>query len=87
MHSNTLILSAHETTLAEGALARYNITIVDPKTFIFSAGYKTQYIDNEVLGPLPKRPMFTMIKNAEFNGSVVTNPTNLHMIEPNLPFM
>ena len=71
---NPLILSPHETTLAEGALARYNITRVDLKTFTFSAGSKSRSIDNAVLVPLPKRLLFTMIKNADFNGSVDTNP-------------
>ena len=67
---NPLIMSAHESALAEGALARYNMTRVDLKTFTFSAGSKFLSIDNAVLGPLPKRLLFTIIKNSDFNGSV-----------------
>jgi len=50
------------------------MTRVDLKTFTFSAWCKSRSIDNAVLGPLPKRLLFTMIKNTEFNGSVDTNP-------------
>ena len=56
------------------ALARYNMTRVDHKNFTYSAGSKSRFIDNAVLGPLQKRLLFTMIKNADFNGSVDTNP-------------
>ena len=69
-----LILSAHDKALTKGALARYNITRVDLKTFTFSDGTISRPIDNAVLGPLPKRLLFTMIMNADFNGSVNTNP-------------
>ena len=65
-----LIRSAHDTALAEG----YNMTRVDLKTFTFSAGSKSRFIDNAVLGPLPKRLLFNMIKIAEFIGSVGTSP-------------
>jgi len=71
---NPLALSAHENALTQGALARYNITRVDFKTFTFPAGSKSWSIDNAVLGPLPKRLLFSFIKNADFNGSVDTNP-------------
>ena len=30
-----------------------------------------------MLGPLPKRLLFTMVKNSDFLGSVTTNPNNL----------
>ena len=59
---------------ATGALARYNMTRVDLKTFTFSGGSKSPSIDYAVLGPLPKRLQFTMIKNSDFSGSVETNP-------------
>ena len=71
---NPAILKAHEKALEKGALARYNMTRVDLKTFTFLAGPKSRSIDNAVLGPLPKRLLFTMIKNTDFNGSVDTNP-------------
>jgi len=48
------------------------MTRVDLKTFTFSDGSKSRSIDNTVLGPLPKRLLFTMIKNSDFNGSVYT---------------
>ena len=67
-------MSAHDKALTKGALARYNITSVDLRTFTFSAGSKSQSIDNAVLEPLPKRLFFTMIKNDDFNGSVDSNP-------------
>ena len=74
LQQKPLIFSAHDMALTMGALARYNITIVDLKTFIFSAGSKSQSIDHVVLGPFPKRLLIIMIKNADFNGSVDTNP-------------
>jgi hypothetical protein len=49
------------------------VTSVDLKTFTFSAGSKFRSIDNAVLGHLPKRLLFTMNKNSDFNGSVETN--------------
>ena len=74
MKPNPAILEAQETALERGALARYNMTRVDLKAFIFSAGSNCRSIDNSVLGPLQKRLLFTMIKNSEFNVSVYINP-------------
>jgi len=59
---NTLL--AHTATLNTGTLARYNMTRVELKTFTFSA----------VLGPVPKRLHFSMVKNADFTGTTNTNP-------------
>jgi len=73
---NPAILEAQEKALDKGALARYNMTRVDIKTFTFSAGFKSRSIDNAVLGPLRKRLLFTMIMNTDFNGSVDTNTYN-----------
>jgi len=56
------------------ALAWFNMPRVDLKTATFSAGYKSRSICNAVLGPLHKRLLFTMIKNADYNGSVDRNP-------------
>ena len=70
---NPAILEAHEKALEKGALARYIMTRVDLKTFTFSARSISRSIDNAVLGDLPKRLLFTMIKNTDFNGSVDTN--------------
>ena len=69
-------LLAHNTTLARSALARSNLTRVELKTYTFSSGSQSLSIDNAVLGPLPKRLLFTMVKNADFLGSVTTNPCN-----------
>jgi len=57
-----------------GALERYNKTRVELKTSTFSAGSKSLTIDNAVLGPVPKRLLFTMVKNADFTGTMDTNP-------------
>ena len=70
------LLLAHNTTLARGALARYNLTRVELKTYTFSSGSQSLSINNAVLGPLLKRLLFTMVKNAAFLGSVTTNPYN-----------
>jgi len=67
-------LLAHTATLNTRALARYNMTRVEIKTFTFSAGSKSLFIHNAVLGPVPKRLLFTMVKNADFIGTVDTNP-------------
>jgi len=66
---NPLILSAEETALERGALARYYTTRDDLKNFTFSVGFKSRSI-----GPLLKRQVFTTIKNNDFNGSVNTTP-------------
>jgi hypothetical protein len=62
--------------LSQGVLARYNITRVELKTFTFSSGSQSLSIDNAVIGPLPKRLLFTMVKKKDFLGSVNTNPYN-----------
>ena len=46
-------LLAHTATLNTGALARYNMTRVELKTFTFSAGSKSLSIENAVLCPVP----------------------------------
>jgi len=50
------------------------MTSVELKTFTFSAGSKSLSIDNAVLVPFRKRLLFTMVKNADFIGTVNTNP-------------
>ena len=69
-------LIAHNTTLAKGGLARYNPKRVELKSFAYSSGTKSLSIDNAVIGQLPKRLLFTMVKNADFIGSLDTNPLN-----------
>jgi len=50
------------------------MTKVELKKFTYSAGPKSLSIDKAVFAQLPKRLMFTMIKNKEFLGSLDTNP-------------
>jgi len=64
VESDPVPLLAHNATLNTGALGRYNMTRFEPRTFIFSAGSKSLSIDNAVLGNVPKRLLFTMVKNA-----------------------
>jgi len=62
-------LITQNTIPAKGSLARNNLKRVELKTFNFSAGPKSMSIVNAVLGKLPKRLHFTMIKdkNSEIN--------------------
>jgi hypothetical protein len=83
VRANPAILSAHNTALSQGVLARYNITRVELKTFTFSSGSQSLSIDNAVIGPLPKRLLFTMVKNTDFLGSVNTNPYNFRHYDIN----
>ena len=69
-----IMLLALNSTLSKGGLAWYKGTRVELKTFTFSAGSKFLSIDNAVLGPVPKLLLFTMVKNADFIGTMVTNP-------------
>jgi hypothetical protein len=69
-------LIAHNTALNQGLVARYNITIVELKTFTFASGTQSLSIDNAVLGTLPQRILITMVKNKDFLGSVDSNPYN-----------
>ena len=48
--------------------------MVELKTFTFSKGSQSLYIDNAILGHIPKRLLFTMIDNKDFLGSLDTNP-------------
>jgi len=50
------------------------MTRVELKTITFSAGSKSLLIDKAVLAPVPKRLLLTMVKNADFIGTVDTNP-------------
>ena len=79
---NPSLFIAHTQTLKK-ANARYDITKVALKTFTFSSGTRSLSIDNAVLGPLPKRLLFCMIKNTDFTGSVNTNPYNFQHFKIN----
>jgi len=74
LRPNHAILLAHNSTPNKGSLARYNLTRVELKTFTFSAGSKSLSIDSAVLGPIPKRLLFTMVNNTDFIGSLHSNP-------------
>jgi len=50
------------------------MTRVELKSFTFYGGSQSLSIDNAVLSPIPKRLLFTMIKNKDFLGSIDTNP-------------
>ena len=71
---DTVTPLSHIATLNAGALARYNMTRLELKTFTFSAGSKSPSINNAVLGHVPKRLLFTMVNNADFIGTIDTNP-------------
>jgi len=71
---NPSIPLAHKAVLDKGGVARYNMRRVELESFTFSSGSQSLSIDNEVLGPVPKRILFTMIKNKDFLGSIDTNP-------------
>ena len=62
--------------MKEGGIARYNLTRHELKTFAFPAGLASLSMDNAVLGPIPKRLLFTIAKNTDFLGSLDTNPFN-----------
>jgi len=55
------------------------MTRVEVKTFPFSAGSKSLSIEYAVLGPVPKLLLFTMVKNADFMGTMDTNPYNFNI--------
>jgi len=69
---------AHNEALSKGYLARYNLTRVEIKTFTFAGGPQAISVNNAVLGMLPKRLIFTMVKNTHFLGSRDSNPNNFH---------
>ena len=71
---NPAYLVAHNTALQAGAIAKYNLTLVEIKTFRFSNGSHSLSIDNAILGTIPKRLLFTIIKSNNFLVSLDTNP-------------
>jgi len=75
VRSNTAMLLAHTATLKNKEnLACNNLTRVEIKTFTFEARSKFLSTDNAVLVPIPKRLLFTVVKNTDFNGSLDSNP-------------
>ena len=72
---------AHNSTLSKRILVRYNVTRAELRTFTFSAISKSLSIDNAVLGHIPKRLLFTMVKNTDFIGSLYSNPYRFQYID------
>lgn len=72
------IMLAHVKTLEKGHNAHYPITRVELKTYTFSGGANSISIDNAYIGVLPKRLLFSMVKNSAFSGTVDSNPYDLH---------
>ena len=68
---------AHTEALSKGCIARYNLRRVELKTFTYTGGPQAISIKNAVLGALPKRLIFTMVKNKDFLVSRNSNPYNL----------
>jgi len=75
---NAKILTSHNEVLLKGYPARYNFTRVELKTFTCATGQRSLSLDNFVLGVLPKRLIFTMVKNTDFLGSMDSNPYFSH---------
>jgi hypothetical protein len=69
-------LDAHDEVLKSGELARYPMTRVELKTLTYAPGSTSISLDNLVLGKLPKRILFTMIKNTDMLGTLDSNPFN-----------
>ena len=67
-------LTAHNTAVQAGAIAKYNLNRVELKTFTYASGSQLLSIDNVILWPIPKRLLFAMIDNKHFLGSTNTNP-------------
>jgi hypothetical protein len=72
--SNAAPLVAHTKALQAGAITKYNLSRVEIKTFTFANGSQSLFIDIAVFGILPKRLLFTLVKNKYFLGSIDTNP-------------
>jgi hypothetical protein len=78
------ILLAHNETLNKGILARYNLTRVKLKSFTFSKDVQSLSIDIAFLGIVPKRLVFTMLKNTDYLGSMDWNPYNFRHYDINI---
>jgi len=68
------LLSAQNTTLKEGGIARYNLTRVELRTFAFPAGLTSLSMNNAFLCNILKRLLFTTVKVTDFLGFWDTNP-------------
>jgi hypothetical protein len=70
------ILALNTEALLKGYPVRFNLTRVELKTFTFAKGSQSLSIDNAVLGVLPKRLLFTIVRNTDFLGPTDSNPLN-----------
>jgi len=61
----------------KGSLARYNLMRVEIETFTYSDGSNSK----SVLGAIQKRLIFTMVKNADFIGSLDSNPYKFQLYD------
>jgi hypothetical protein len=68
------ILAAHNTALQAAALAKYNLTRVEIKTFTFATGSRSVSIDNAIFGTVPYRLLITIIRNTVIVGAKNTSP-------------
>lgn len=80
---NPSLQMALNETLNKGAPAKYHLTRVELKSFTFSQGAQSLSIDNAVIGNLPKRIAFTMLKNTDFLGTLDSNPYNFRHYDLN----
>jgi len=71
---NPIVLIARNSTLSKGGRAKYVLTRVELKTFIFPTESNSLSIENADLGHISKRLLFTMVKNTVFIGTLDTNP-------------
>jgi hypothetical protein len=70
--SPTILLN--HTRALEKVNPRYDVSRVSLTTFTYRAGYILVSIDNAVLGTLPKRLPFTMLRSTDYKGSAYTKP-------------
>jgi len=75
IRSNAKILTSHNNALLKGYSARHNFTRVELKTFTCASGQRSLSLDNAVLGILPKRLIFIMVKNTDFWVAWIRTPT------------
>jgi hypothetical protein len=76
IEANPSVLYAHNITLEAGGLTKYHLTRVEVKTFTFAAVLHSLSIDNTVLCPLPKRALFSLVKNKDYLSILDSNPYN-----------
>jgi hypothetical protein len=67
---------AHNKTLHAGALAKYQLSRVEVKTLTLASDSQPLSIDNAVFGTLPRRMLFTLVKNKGYLVSLDMNPYN-----------